>query len=200
MNYKGIRGYLVTGLLVWLPIWATLAVIRFIVRLMDNSMSMLPTAYHPDILLGVHVPGVGIVVSVFVVLGTGIFATNFIGKRIVYIAENLVGRIPLVRTIYNAVKQVAETIFADNSNSFRKVVLIEYPRKGIWSIGFLTGSGVSEIDRKTGNKNLVVFVPTTPNPTSGFIMAVPKSDIVELNMSVDEALKMVISLGVVQPE
>ncbi|CAM3012458.1 DUF502 domain-containing protein [Legionella worsleiensis] len=198
MKYLSIRRYLLAGLVVWLPILVTIGVLRFIIDLLDNTMALIPAAYQPEQLLGIHIPGIGVVISLFLLIATGIFATNFFGQRLVSWGESLLARIPLVRSIYNAVKQVLNTVLSSNSDAFRKVLLIEYPRKGVWSIGFQTGSGYAEINEKTNEEMVSLFIPTTPNPTSGFLMMVPKKDAIELSMSVDEALKFIISLGVMQ--
>ncbi|MBS0359578.1 MAG: DUF502 domain-containing protein [Proteobacteria bacterium] len=200
MKSKTIRGYVIAGLLVWLPIWATLVIIRFLVDLLDNSMALIPHAYQPDVLLGFHIPGLGVIISLLVVFTTGVIATNFFGKKLVDFGERILGRIPIVRSIYSGVKQVAETILSPGGESFRKVLLVEYPRKGLWSIAFLTGNSAQEISTKTGEEMVTIFIPTTPNPTSGFLMMIPKKDIVELDMSVEMGLKLVISLGVMQPK
>lgn len=196
---RSIRKYLLAGLLVWLPIWVTLLVIRFVIDTLDSTLSLLPNAYQPSQLIGYDIPGVGVVVSLTVVFLTGLLATNFLGKRLVSLGERFLAKIPLVRSIYNAVKQVLETLFSSSSQAFRKVLLIEYPRKGLWSIAFQTSVANQEVHYHAGEEMITIFVPTTPNPTSGFLMMVPQRDATELNMSVDEALKMVISLGVVQP-
>ncbi len=193
------RRYIIAGLLVWLPIWVTLLVIRFLVELLDGTMSLLPRAYQPDSLIGFHIPGLGVLISILIVFFTGMLVTNFLGRKIIELGEALVARIPLVRTIYMATKQVLETLFSSSSESFRQVALIEYPRKGLWSIAFQTGNCAQEIASKAGHDMITVFVPTTPNPTSGFLMMVPKEDVIALDMTVDQALKLVISLGVVQP-
>lgn len=198
---KSFRRFLIAGLLVWLPIVTTFLVIRILVDFMDKSLSLLPKSYQPDILLGVHIPGLGVILSLVVVFLTGIIATNFFGRRLVALGESILAKIPLVRSIYNAVKQVLETIFANDSKAFRKVILIEYPRKGLWSIALQTSSDNSNNgDQKLDDDMVTTFLPTTPNPTSGFLLLVPRKDIIELDMSIDEALKMIISLGVVQPD
>lgn len=194
-----IRRYLIAGLLVWTPILVTFIVLRFIVELLDKTLDLLPTIYKPEHLIGFNLPGFGVVLSIAIVFVTGMVATNFFGKKLVALAESIVGRIPLVRSIYNAVKQVATTIFAKDGQSFKKVYLVEYPRKGLWSVAFQTGTCAEEIEQHVGDEMLTIFVPTTPNPTSGFLMMVPRRDAIELAMSVDQALKLVISLGVVQP-
>ena len=193
-----LRRYLVAGVLVWLPILASLWVITFIVNLMDRSLLLLPERYRPEALLGFPTPGLGIVFALVVVLVTGLLVTNLIGRRLVQYWDGLIRRIPLVRSIHGGVKSFAESVFS-SANSFRTVVMLEYPRKGIWTIGFVTADDVAEISQKTGVPHACVYVPTTPNPTSGFIMMVPRSDIVELDMSVDAAMKMVITCGVVVP-
>ncbi|RUR19639.1 DUF502 domain-containing protein [Legionella sp. km535] len=198
MRSVSLRRYLLAGLVVWLPILVTIGVLRFIIDLLDNTMALIPKAYQPEQLLGIHIPGVGVIISLLLLIATGIFATNFFGQRLMSWGESILAKIPLVRSIYNAVKQVINTVLSTNSEAFRKVLLIEYPRKGIWSVGFQTGSGNSEINEKANEEMVSIFIPTTPNPTSGFLMMVPKKDAIELNMSVDEALKFIISLGVMQ--
>lgn len=195
-----IRKYFISGLLVWLPIWVTLLVFKFLVDLLSKSLLLLPPDYQPDKLLGFHVPGMGVVITVGVILLTGIFAANFLGRRFVALGDGIMARIPLVRTIYTGVKQVTQTLFTPGGQSFRKVLLVEYPCAGVWSIAFQTGEVSKEIENALGQGPMVsYFIPTTPNPTSGFLMMAPKSKVVEMDMSVDQALKFVISLGVVRP-
>jgi len=196
---KHIRAYLVAGLLVWLPLWATFMLVRFLITILDDSLSLLPAKYQPIQILGLQIPGIGIFISILLLIVTGIFVTNIIGKKLLSFGESILDRIPLVRIIYKAIKQVVETVFSSKSESFRKVLLLEYPRKGIWSIALMMSEGVKDIDEKTKQEMVIAFVPTTPNPTSGFLIAVPKTDAIELEMSVDEALKMIISLGVIKP-
>jgi uncharacterized membrane protein len=194
-----LRRYFIAGLFVWIPIWVTLLVIGFIVSIIDSSFSLLPTKYQPENWFGVHIPGLGLVFSLVVVFFTGMLVTNYLGRRLVRMGESIVNRIPFVSPIYSATKQVLETLFSSSGESFRKVFLIEYPRKGIWSVAFQTGNGAAEINTKTGHEMITLFIPTTPNPTSGFLMMVPRAEAIELDISVDQALKFVISLGVVQP-
>jgi uncharacterized membrane protein len=205
---KLFRRYLIAGLVVWLPLWATLLVLNFLVELLDKTVALLPHDYQPKALLGFHIPGAGVVLSLLLLFFTGVFVTNFFGDRLVALGERIVAKIPLVRSIYQAVKQVSETIFASNSQAFRKVLLIEYPRKGLWSVAFQTASSnkthgttshIQNQEHKEENNLITVFVPTTPNPTSGFLILVNRNDAKELDISIDEALKMVISLGVIQP-
>ena len=200
MKSKSIRGYLLAGLVVWLPLWVTFVVLQFIISLLDKTLELIPAAYRPDQLIGHHIPGLGVLLSLVLLLVTGLVATNFFGQRLVHWGESLLSRIPLVRSIYNAVKQVISAILATNSEAFRKVVLVEYPRKDSWSVAFQTGAVISELSAKTNEEMISLFIPTTPNPTSGFLVIVPKADVVELNMSIDEALKFIISLGVVQSQ
>ncbi len=199
MKGSTLRSYLLTGLIVWLPILVTIIVLRFIIDLLDKTLALIPHSYQPEQLFGFNMPGLGVLLSLILLLITGVIATNLLGQRLVIWSESVLDRIPLVRTIYNGSKQVIQALFATNSQAFRKVVLIEYPRKGIWSIAFQTGSPPAEVSDHTGTEMLTVFIPTTPNPTSGFLMMVPKSDAVELSMSTEAALKLVISLGVMQP-
>ncbi|MBA2653922.1 MAG: DUF502 domain-containing protein [Gammaproteobacteria bacterium] len=194
-----IRRYFIAGLLVLLPIWATLLIIKFMVNLVDQSLSLLPKGLHPDVLLGVHIPGLGLIFTLAIVLLTGMLVTNFIGHWFLGLWEGLLARIPLVRSIYTAVKQVLNTLFTPGGESFRKVLLIEYPRKDVWTIGFQTGAGITLPGSQAQGELVTVFVPTTPNPTAGFLLLVPKQQVVELKMSIDQALKYVISLGVVLP-
>lgn len=187
------------GLLIWIPLAATFVVMKFIIELLDKTLSLLPSAYQPQQLLGYNIPGVGVLLSLFLLLLTGVLVTNFLGAKLVTLGEMILDKIPLVRSIYQAVKQVLETVFSSSSNAFRQVLLVEYPRKGLWSIAFQTGTTCDKICRHTGSDMITIFVPTTPNPTSGFLMMIPSEDAIQLDMSVDEALKMVISLGVMQP-
>lgn len=195
-----IRRYIIAGLLVWLPIWVTYLVVSFLIDVMDGTLNLIPMAYQPDTLLGFHIPGLGLLFSVAIVFVTGIFVVNFYGHKLVTLWERILDKIPLVRSIYNGSKQVFETLFSTGGQSFRKVLLVEYPRKGMWSLGFQTSMGNEEIRGHIGVPIVTIFIPTTPNPTSGFLMAVPRTDVIELDMSVDDGLKMIISLGVVQPK
>lgn len=199
MKSASLRSYLLAGLIVWLPILVTMVVLRFIIDILDNTMALIPHAYQPEQLFGFNLPGLGVLLSLILLLITGIVATNLLGQRLVLWSESVLDRIPLVRSIYHTSKQVIQAVFASNSMAFRKVVLIEYPRKGIWSIAFQTGSSHPEITQHTGVEMLSVFIPTTPNPTSGFLMMVPKTEVIEMEMTTETALKFIISLGVMQP-
>ncbi len=195
-----LRKYLIAGLLVWLPLAATVVIVKLVIDLLDKTILLIPPEFRPETVLGFSIPGFGIIVGIFILLITGVFAANLFGRRLVTFSESVLGRIPLVRTIYTSVKQVLETILTSNGKSFRKVVLIEFPRKGVYSIGFLTNDGFDEANKSTGHQLESVFIPTTPNPTNGFIVMFPKEDVTELELSIEEGFKFVISIGVVVPE
>ena len=197
---KQLRKYLVTGLLVWVPLGITLFLVTVMVEFMDQTLLLLPAASRPEALLGFNIPGLGIVLALIVLLGTGLFAANFLGRRLVDIWESLLKRIPLVRTVYSAAKSFAEVLLTDSTDAFKKVMLIEYPRKGLYSICFQTSTDLGEVQQRTGEAIVCVFVPTTPNPTSGVMIMVPEDDVIVLDMAVEEAVKMVVSLGVVVPK
>ncbi len=205
---KRFRRYIVAGLLVWIPLGITILLISFAVRQMDKSLALIPAQYQPSVLLQnvfmtddpVHIPGFGVILILTIVLLTGMFVANFIGRAFVGGWESLMDRVPVVRSIYSAAKNFAEIVFSDSSNAFKKVLLVEYPRKGIYSLAFQTSTHLGEVQGRTGEEVVGCFVPTTPNPTSGFIIMVPRKDVQVLDMEVDEALKMIISLGVVVPQ
>jgi uncharacterized membrane protein len=196
---KRLRRYLVAGILIWLPLSVTFLVLKFLIDQMDRSLDYIPVQYLPEAWLGFSIPGLGAVLTLLVLLITGFLAANIVGRSAVALWEALLVRIPVVRPIYSAVKNFTEVIFSDSGQSFKKVLLIEYPRKGIYSLAFQTASRLEEVQHRTAEDVICVFVPTTPNPTSGFIVLVPRKDVVELDMNVDDAVKMVISLGVVVP-
>lgn len=194
-----LRRYLIAGILVWLPLGVTVLVVKLFVDLSDQVMVLVPPGYHPEALLHMPIPGIGILISVLIIFFTGVIAANIFGRRLVAAWESLLARIPLVRSVYSAVKQLTETLFSPSGQSFRKVLLVEYPRRGLWTLAFQTGTDVGEAQEKVGRDVINVYVPTTPNPTSGFFLMVPREDVVELDMSVDAGLKMIISMGVVVP-
>jgi uncharacterized membrane protein len=196
---KFIRRYLVAGLLVWVPLGITLLVVRLLVHWLDGTLLLIPEAYRPEHLLGFSIPGLGVVVSVLIVFVTGVLAANLFGRSLVSVWERQLARIPLVRSIYSGAKQLAETLFSEAGQSFRKVLLIEFPRRGLWTLAFQTGIDLGEAQRKTGRDVINVYVPTTPNPTGGYFVMVPREDVVELEMSVDDGLKMLMSMGAVVP-
>ena len=191
---------LITGLLIWIPLAITIWVLELIVTTMDQSLLLLPPQYQPQALLGYQVPGIGALLTVLIVFVTGALASNILGQRLVRFWEGILGRIPVVKTIYNSVKQVSDTVFAPGGQAFSKALLVQYPRKDSWTIAFLTGRPGGDVARHLQGEYVSIYVPTTPNPTSGFFLMMRASDIIELDMSVDEALKYVISMGVVSPE
>jgi uncharacterized membrane protein len=193
------KKYLITGLLIWVPLAVTLWVLQLIVTAMDQTLLLLPTAWQPKQLFGFDIPGLGLVLSVVVVLATGVLAHNFIGRQLVLWWESLLSRIPIVRSIYSSVKQVSDTMLSPKGNAFRQAVLVEFPQRGQWAIGLVVGAPGPALTRDIGADMLTVFVPTAPNPTSGYTILVPPSEVKELDITVDDALKFVISLGVVAP-
>ncbi len=195
------KRYLIAGLLVWLPLGVTIFVIKFLIDLFDKTLLLIPVSYRPENLLGVDVPGIGLIVSLILILLTGFFAANLIGGKVVNLWESFLAKIPLVRSIYQAVKQITEAVFGSGEQTFEKVYLIEYPRKGLWTLAFQTSTSKGEAQSKTDLEDVVnLFVPTTPNPTSGFFIMASKTEIKELSLNVDDALKMLISGGVVVPD
>src|SRR6516164_4205959 len=193
-----LRRYLVAGVLVWLPILATVWVVTFMLHLMDLTLKVLPPALRPEALVGFSLPGLGAVFALIVLLLTGLLVTNLIGRRLVIWGEEVLNRIPVVRTVYGGVKSFAESVFSQ-SNAVRKVVMIEYPRAGVWSIGFLTAEDVPEVSEKLREPHVAVYISSALNATAGYLVIVPRRDVVELDMSVDAAMKMIITCGVVVP-
>ena len=196
---KRLRRYIIAGILVWLPIGVTIFLVRILIGLLDRTLVLIPQKYQPEELLGFAIPGLGILLTIIILLVTGVLAANIVGRSLVGLWESLLERIPVVRSVYSAAKNFAEMVFSDSSQSFKKVLLIEYPRKGLYSLAFQTSSALGEVQGRTGEDVICTFVPTTPNPTSEFIIFVPRKDVIELYMEIDEALKMIISLGVVIP-
>ena len=194
-----LRRYLVAGILLVIPVAVTFFALRFLVNFMDRSLILLPDAINPEELLGVQIPGLGILLSLIVILLAGMFVANFLGRKLVEWGESVLRRIPVVRSIYYGTKQIAETMFSGKSEAFRQPVLIPYPHENSWALAFVTNNELGEIQHRTGREVVGVYVPTTPNPTSGFNLMIPKEHIIELDMTVDEALRMIISLGVVVP-
>lgn len=194
-----LRKYLITGLLIWFPLGITLWVLNAILGTLDQTLLLLPGAWHPDKLLGFHLPGFGLVLTLLIVLLTGVLAANFIGARLLRWWEGILSRIPIVRSIYSSVKQVSDTMLSPKGNAFRKATLVEFPQRGQWAIGLVVGSPGAAIEEVLGANVVTVFVPTAPNPTSGYTIVVPPGELRECDMSVDEALKFIVSLGVVTP-
>ena len=196
---KHLRRYRVAGLLVWIPLGVTIFILKVLIGLMDRSLLLIPQQYRPEEWLGFSVPGLGLILTLLVLLVTGLLAANIVGRSMVGLWESLLDRIPVVRSVYSAAKNFTEIVFSDSGQSFKKVLLIEYPRKGIYSLAFQTATNLGEVQGRMGEQMVCTFVPTTPNPTSGYIIIVPKKDIIELDMEIDEALKMIISPGVIVP-
>ena len=199
---KHFRRYVMAGLVVWVPLGVTLLVLKLLADVL-SGLVLIPPAWRPENLIGMTLPYLDVVLSliiaVIVLFVTGLIVANILGRQLVHLWEGILNRIPLVRSIYSAAKKFAEVLFADTNQSFKKVLLIEYPRKGIYSLCFQTATALEEVQARTSEDVICVFVPTTPNPTSGFIMMIPRSDAIELDMDVESALKMIVSLGVVVP-
>ena len=194
-----IKRYFITGLLIWVPLGITAWVVSLIAGAADQSLRLLPAAIHPHNLIGFDIPGAGIVVTLVIIFITGLLAANFIGQRLVNWWERLLARIPVVNSIYNGVKQVSDTLFSSSGMAFRQPLLVQYPHQGAWTIAFLTGEPGGDVVNHLKEEHVSVYVPTTPNPTSGFFLMLPKSQVIELDMDVDQALKYIISMGVVAP-
>lgn len=193
------KSYFITGLLVLVPLCITIWVLSTLIGLMDQSLLLLPVTWRPEAQFGYQIPGIGAILTLLIVFGTGVIATNFFGKRLIEFWEALLARVPVVKSIYYSVKQVSDTLFSDSGQAFRKALLVQYPRQGSWTIGFLTGQPGGDVANHLQGEYVSVYIPTTPNPTSGFFLMMPAADVVELDMSVDEALKYIISMGVVAP-
>ncbi len=189
------KKYLITGLLIWIPLAITIWVLQLIVNTMDQTLLLVPPEWQPKM----HIPGLGVVLTVLVVLFTGVFASNLLGQKLIRFWEGILKRIPVVNSIYGGVKQVSDTLFSPGGQAFRKALLVQYPRQGSWTIAFMTGQPGGDVANHLEGDYVSVYVPTTPNPTSGFFLMMPKADVIELDMTVDEALKYVISMGVVAP-
>ena len=189
------KKYLITGLLIWIPLAITIWVLQLIVNTMDQTLLLVPPEWQPKM----HIPGLGVVLTVLVVLFTGVFASNLLGQKLIHFWEGILKRIPVVNSIYGGVKQVSDTLFSSQGEAFRKALLVQYPRQGSWTIAFMTGQPGGDVANHLEGDYVSVYVPTTPNPTSGFFLMMPKADVIELDMTVDEALKYVISMGVVAP-
>ena len=193
------KKYLIAGLLIWVPLTITAWVLHLIVGTLDQSLLLLPVEWRPERVFGFGIPGLGALLTLLVVVFTGMVVANYFGQRLVGFWESMLARIPVVKSIYSSVKQVSDTLFAPNGQAFRKALLVQYPREGSWTIAFLTGAPGKEVAQHLAGDHVSVYVPTTPNPTSGFFLMMHKEAVVELDMSVDDALKYIISMGVVTP-
>lgn len=194
------RKYFITGLLILVPLAITLWVLNLIIGTMDQSLLLLPESWRPEALFGFRIPGLGTILTLLIIFVTGLGTRNFIGRQVVSLWEGVLTRIPVVKSIYSSVKQVSDTLFSSSGNAFRKALLVQYPRQGSWTIAFLTGAPGGEVSHHLQGDYVSIYVPTTPNPTSGFFLMLPRADTIELDMSVDEALKYIVSMGVVAPE
>jgi uncharacterized membrane protein len=193
-----LKRYLMTGLLVWIPLALTIWVINFLFSFMDQVLLWLPPTWRPEQWLGFHLPGAGVVITGLVVLLTGMLAANILGQRLVL--EAMLGRIPIVSNIYRSVKQVSDTLLSQDGHAFRRAVLVEFPQRGQWAVGFVVGTTAAQLSKHLDPHTLTVYVPTAPNPTSGYTLLVSPDEVHDVDMSVDDALKFVISMGVVLPQ
>jgi uncharacterized membrane protein len=194
-----VKKYFITGLLIWIPLVITIWVLKVIFDTLDQSLLLLPLGFRTESLLGIHIPGLGAVLTILVVFLTGVFATNFFGAQLVELWHDVLHRIPVVNSIYSSVKQISDTLFSSSGQAFRKALLVQWPHEGMWTIAFLTGTPGGDVARLIPANCVSVYVPTTPNPTGGYFVIVEKSRVIELDMSVDQALKYIISMGVVPP-
>ena len=193
------KKYFITGLLVLVPLIITVWVLSTLINTLDQSLLLLPEAWRPKAYFGLEIPGLGALLTLLIIFVTGVIATNIFGQQLIVLWESLLSRVPVVKSIYSSVKQVSDTLFSDSGNAFRKAVLVQYPRDGSWTIAFITGVPGVDVSSHLQGEYVSIYVPTTPNPTSGFFLILPKSDVIELEMSVDQALKYIISMGTVVP-
>jgi len=194
-----VKKYFITGLLIWIPLVITIWVLKLIVDTLDQSLLLLPEQWRTESFLGVHIPGLGVILTLVIVLTTGVLATNFLGARLVRLWHSILHHIPVVNSIYSSVKQISDTLFSSSGQAFRKALLVEWPRPGMWTIAFLTGTPGGDVANHLEGDYVSVYVPTTPNPTGGYFVMLPRKDVIELDMTVDAALKYIISMGVVAP-
>ena len=194
-----VKKYFITGLLIWIPLVITIWVLKVIFDALDQSLLLLPPSLHTESWLGVHIPGLGAALTLVVVFGTGVFATNFFGAQLVELWHEVLHRIPVVNSIYSSVKQISDTLFSSSGQAFRKALLVQWPREGMWTIAFLTGTPGGDVVNHLPPDCVSVYVPTTPNPTGGYFVIVERRRVIELDMTVDQALKYIISMGVVPP-
>lgn len=194
-----LKNIFLAGLAVTVPIGLTIYILIFLIDLMDGLLGVIPAVIHPDQILGFRIPGLGVIVTLVLIFIAGLLTTSYAGGRLFRFAEVLVDRIPLVRGIYQAIKQIVETMVSKEGQSFKKVVLVEFPRKGLYTVAFMTGTTVGELREKTGGRCINIFIPTTPNPTSGYYMMIPEDSVIPMEMSVEDAFKLIISGGILTP-
>lgn len=193
------KKYFITGLLVLVPLFITLWVLTSLIGMMDQSLLLLPESWRPKAQLGLEIPGIGALLTLLIIFVTGLIATNFFGMQVILLWESLLNRVPVVKSIYSSVKQVSDTLFSDTGNAFRQAVLVQFPHDGAWTIAFITGTPGGDVANHLQGDFVSVYVPTTPNPTGGYFLMLPRESVVALDMTVDEALKYIISMGVVSP-
>ncbi len=193
------KKYFITGLLVLVPLFITLWVLTSLIGMMDQSLLLLPESWRPKAQLGLEIPGIGALLTLLIIFVTGLIATNFFGMQVILLWESLLNRVPVVKSIYSSVKQVSDTLFSDTGNAFRQAVLVQFPREGAWTIAFVTGTPGGDVANHLLGDFVSVYVPTTPNPTGGYFLMLPRESVIALDMTVDEALKYIISMGVVAP-
>lgn len=194
------KKYFITGLLIWIPLVITIWVLKLVVDVLDQSLLLLPVALQTENWLGVHIPGLGAILTVVIVFLTGLFATNFFGAQLIELWHEILHRIPVVNSIYSSVKQISDTLFSSSGQAFRKALLVQWPQEGMWTIAFLTGTPGGGVAKHLPPDSVAVYVPTTPNPTGGYFVIVSRKNVIELDMSVEQALKYIISMGVVPPQ
>jgi uncharacterized membrane protein len=194
-----LKNIFLAGLAVTIPVGLTIYVLIFLIDLMDGLLRFIPAAYHPDTFLGFRIPGLGVIATVALIFVAGLLTTSYAGDRFFRLAEALVDRIPLVRGIYQAIKQIVQTMVSKEGQGFKKVVLAEFPRQGLYTVAFVTGATSGELRAKTGRQSINLFIPTTPNPTSGYYVMVPEESVIPLEMSVEDAFKLIISAGIIAP-
>ncbi len=194
------KKYLITGLLIWIPLVITIWVLKLVVDVLDQSLLLLPEDLRTERWIGVHIPGLGAILTVAIVFGTGVFATNFFGAQLVELWHQILQRIPVVNSIYSSVKQISDTLFSSSGQAFRKALLVRWPHPGTWTIAFMTGTPGGDVQNHLPPDCISVYVPTTPNPTGGYFVIVQRKDVIELDMTVDQALKYIISMGVAPPQ
>lgn len=197
---SNLKRFFIAGLLVWIPLGITLWVLHILFSTMDLIIEILPESWWPEKWIGFRIPGLGLLLGILILIGTGALTANYFGEKLLEAWERFLGRIPFVKSIYSSVKQVSETVLSDRGNAFRKALLVEFPRQGSWTVAFQTGFPAEEIASQLSEPHISVYVPTTPNPTSGYFIMLPQSKVIELHMTVDEALKYVVSMGVVEPK
>jgi uncharacterized membrane protein len=195
-----VKKYFITGLLIWIPLVITIWVLKLVVDVLDQSLLLLPVSWQTENWLGVHIPGLGAILTIVIVFLTGLFATNFFGAQLVELWHEILHRIPVVNSIYSSVKQISDTLFSSSGQAFRKALLVQWPQEGMWTIAFLTGTPGGGVATHLPPDCVAVYVPTTPNPTGGYFVIIARKNVVELDMSVDQALKYIISMGVVPPQ